>query len=191
MCRKTLLDCLPLQEAPRHTKRTESNAEQQSGRSRVRRSEDQLVLSHLSMIAIASQIENAHAVKAVVVGHVVRDTRDKRAKSIVGISAFTFQPPNRRLQGCRAGVTSCSNGVVVSEKRVPLAKFRVEKRRSPGNAIRIATRSTTIDGSLADSVIVGRAGVEILIRFQAEGFEAVSVVGCRRLVAHRAGSEIW
>lgn len=102
-----LVNCLTLQKSPRHTKRTESNAEQHSGRSHVRHTvADQLVLSHLSMIAIAPQIENAHTVIAVVVVQVVRESRDKCAKSIVRISAFTFQPPNRRLQGCRAGVAS-------------------------------------------------------------------------------------
>ena len=110
--------------------------------------------------------------------------RDKCAKSIVRISALTLQPPNRRLQGFRAGVASWSKGVVVSEKRA-MREVQVEPRRSQGKRIKTATRN----GSLADSVIVGRAGVEILIRLHAEGFEA-SVVGCRLLVAHRGGSKI-
>ena len=69
------------------------------------------------MIAIAPQIENAHTVKAVVVGRVVRDiTLDKCEETSVRINAFTFQIPNRILQGSRTGVAKCSNGVVVSEK---------------------------------------------------------------------------
>ena len=99
------------------------------------------------IVVVVPQIENAHTVKAVVVGRVVRDTRDKCAKSIVRISALTFQPPNRRLQGCRAGVASCSNVVVVSGKRA-MREVQVEPRRSPGNEIRIATRNAAIDGSL-------------------------------------------
>ena len=160
----------PVQLPPTHKETKESQTEQHNGRSPVRH-EHQLVLSGLSMIAVAPQIENAHTVVAVVVVQVVRETHDKCAKSVVRISAFTFQPPNRRLQGCRAGVATWSRSVVVSGKRA-LSEVQVEPRRSPGNGIRIATRNAAIDGSLADSVIEGRAGGEMLIVFHAEGFEA-------------------
>ena len=60
--------------------------------------------------------------------------------------------------------------------------MQVEPRRSLGNGI-TATRNAALDGCLTDSVIVGRAGVEMLIHFHAEGFEACAVacvVDCLR-----------
>ena len=59
----------------------------------------------------------------------------------------------------------------------------------------MGTTNAAIDGCLADSVIVGRAGVDKLIRFQAEGFETcvggLGVEGCLRRVAHRGRNKIW
>ena len=111
----------PVQLPPTHKETKESQTEQHNGRSPVRH-EHQLVLSGLSMIAVAPQIENAHTVVAVVVVQVVREIHDSCGKSIGRRirAAFTFQPPNRRLQGRRAGVATCSNGVVVSVQQAGL-----------------------------------------------------------------------
>ena len=52
----------PVQLPTTHKETKESQTEQHCGRSHVRPTDDQLVLSELSMIAIDPQIENAHTV---------------------------------------------------------------------------------------------------------------------------------
>ena len=97
----------PVQLPPTHKETKESQTEQHNGRSPVRH-EHQLVLSGLSMIAVAPQIENAHTVVAVVVVQVVREIHDKSAKGVVRIRPPS--PSSHQIVACRAAALALPLG---------------------------------------------------------------------------------
>ena len=114
-----------------HKETKESQTEQHSGRStrpaQVRPSEDQLVLSELSMIAVGPQIENAHTELAVVVRHgrqiAPEMIRDKHAKRLLGSAP---SPSSHQIVSCRAPALALPVGPWCSRIRegLPVAKCR-------------------------------------------------------------------